>query len=82
MVKSIQIKIVMVFMILGIIVITGLGLTFIYKLNAINSEIATTEMSTNEVQQLLDGEMRQIREIISASLMIFTVLIILVGALL
>ncbi len=80
MVKSIQIKIVMVFMILGIIVITGLGLTFIYQLNYINNEIATTSMSPEEVQQLLVEQVNQIRQIIYASLIVFTILIIILGA--
>ena len=80
MVKSIQIKIVMVFMILGIVVITGLGLTFIYKLNYLHSEITTVNISTEEIQQLLGEQMKQTREIIYVSLVIFTILIILLGA--
>ncbi len=80
MVKSIQIKIVMVFMILGIIVITGLGLTFIYQLNYINLQITTTSMSPEEVQQLLVGQVNQIRQIIYVSLIVFTILIIILGA--
>lgn len=80
MVKSIQIKIVMVFMILGIIVITGLGLTFIHKLDYIHSEIATVNLSTSEVQELLAEQMNQTRDIIYVSLLIFTILIIILGA--
>ncbi len=80
MVKSIQIKIVMVFMILGIIIITSLGLTFIHKLNAINSQIMTTNMTTEAVQHLLTEQMHQIRQIIYVSLVIFTILIFLLGA--
>lgn len=79
MVKSIQIKIVMVFMILGIIVITGLGLTFIDQLNYINSEMTTVNMTQEEVQQLLTEQVNQIREIIYVSLVIFTGLIAILG---
>jgi len=79
MVKSIQIKIVMVFMILGILVITGLGLTFMYKLNYINSEITSVNMDGQQVQQLLADQTNQIREIIYYSLLIFTGLIIILG---
>ncbi len=80
MVKSIQIKIVMVFMILGIIVITGLGLAFIYKLNFINTEITKTSLEVEQVQSLLVAQVNQTRQIIYVSLAIFTVLIIILGA--
>ena len=80
MVKSIQIKIVMVFMILGIIVITGLGLTFLHQLNYINTEITSVNMSSENIQQLLSEQMNQIRQIIYISLIIFTGLIIILGA--
>lgn len=80
MVKSIQIKIVMVFMILGIIVITGIGFTFIYKLDFINSEIVNASMTNEDVLQLLTTQMEQTREIIYGLLIIFTVLIIILGA--
>lgn len=80
MVKSIQIKIVMVFMILGIVVISGLGLTFMYKLNYINEEISNVNLSTEEFQQLLSNEIYETKEIIYMSLAIFTILIIILGA--
>ncbi len=79
MVKSIQIKIVMVFMIVGIIVITGLGLIFIGKLNYINSEILLVNMTSEEIHNLLTGEINQIREIIYGSLVVFTGLIALLA---
>ena len=67
MIKSIQIKIVMVFMILGIVVITGLGLTFIGQLNYVNSQVETTNMTSVQIQQLLTSQMEQIRKIIYVS---------------
>lgn len=79
MVKSIQIKIVMVFMIVGIVVITGLGLIFLDKLDYINSEILSVNMTSQEIHNLLTEQMRQIREIIYLSLVIFTGLIILLA---
>lgn len=79
MIKSIQIKIVMVFMILGIVVITGLGLTFISQLNYVNSQVETTNMTSVQIQQLLTSQMEQIRKIIYVSLVIFTVLIIILA---
>lgn len=79
MVKSIQIKIVMVFMIVGIVVITGLGLGFISKLNYINSEILSIDMTSEEIQQLLTTQMEQTREIIYISLVVFTGLIVILA---
>ena len=77
MVKSIQIKVVMVFMIFGIIIITGLGLMFIYKLNYVNETVM--DMPTENIQQLLLDQTYQIREIIYISLAIFTVMVTAVG---
>ena len=76
MVKSIQIKIVMVFMIVGIVVITGLGLIFIERLNYINMEISSVNMTSEEIHNLLTGQMDQIRKIIYISLVVFTGLIV------
>ena len=70
----------MVFMMLGIVVITGLGLTFIQKLNEINSEIGTLQMSNMEIQQLLTQQMHEIRNIIYVALIVFTGLIVVLGA--
>lgn len=66
----------MVFMILGIVVITGLGLTFIYKLDYINTQIEAVDMTSLQIQQLLTEQMEQIRKIIYVSLVIFTILIV------
>ena len=71
--KNIQIKIVMVFMIFGIILITGLGLIFICKLNYINDAIQG--MPTENIQQLLIEQTYQIRTIIYISLTIFTLML-------
>jgi len=79
MVKSIQIKIVMIFMILGIAIITGLGLTFIYKLNYINTKIEEINLTSTEIQQLLISHIEQTREIIYISLVIFAMLIIILA---
>lgn len=79
MVKSIQIKIVMIFMILVIAIITGLGLIYIYKLNYINMQIEEINLSNEEVQQLLTTQIEQIREIIYIALVIFAILIIIIA---
>lgn len=79
MVKSIQIKVVMVFMILGIIVITGLGSIFIYKLNYLNLEMTEINMTGEEIHGLLIEQIKQIQEIILVSLIIFTGLVVILG---
>lgn len=77
MVKSIQIKIVMIFMIFGIIIITGLGVTFVYKLNYINDAI--NGMPKENIQQLVSNQTYQIREVIYVSLIAFSVMVIIIG---
>ena len=80
MIKSIQIKIVMVFMILGIIFIAGLGLTFMYKLNYINEQIVSGNIDNTQIEQLLVEQTSQIKGIIYISLAVFTILICILGA--
>ena len=70
MVKSIQIKIVMIFMIFGIIIITGLGLIFISMLNYINEVIPY--LPKDNIQELLLNQTYQVREIIYIALAFFT----------
>ena len=77
MVKSIQIKLVMIFMVFGIIIITGLGLIFIYKLNFINNDI--NGMPKEEIQLLVSNQTYQIREIIYISLAFFSFIVITIG---
>lgn len=82
MVKSIQIKLVMVFMILGIIVITGLGSIFIYKLNYLSLQLTEMNRTNEEIHQLLTEQIQQIQQIIYISLIIFTGLIVILGVVL
>lgn len=82
MVKSIQIKLVMVFMILGIIVITGLGSIFIYKLNYLSLQLTEMNRTSEEIHQLLTEQIQQIQQIIYISLIIFTGLIVILGVVL
>ncbi len=79
MVKSIQTKIVMIFMILGIILITGFGSIFIYRLNDIDSKISESNLSKNEINVLLIEQIKEIQEFIYISLAVFIVLIILLN---
>ena len=77
MLKSIQIKIVMAFMILGIIIISALGFTFIQKLEYLNESIDT--LSITDVQNLILEQENQTKTIIYEYLIAFSVLIIILG---
>ena len=79
MLKSIQIKIVMIFMILGILIITSLGLFFIYNLNSINNAISTEVMSVEEVKLLTIDTMNHTKHVIYYSIAVFMVIIFILG---
>lgn len=80
MLKSIQIKIVMIFMLLGILIITSLGLFFIYSLENINDAVSTSAMTAEQVKQLTVNQMNYTRNVIYWSLGIFTIIICILGA--
>ena len=80
MVKSIQIKIIMAFALLGIIVIGGVSGVFIYKLDYINTQIYETGISIDEVQSLFNEQLIQMRDVMCAMLIIFAISIITLSA--
>ena len=51
MAKNIQFKIVLIFFIIGITIISGLGIYYINSLNTIQAQIG--EVTVNEIQQFL-----------------------------
>lgn len=69
MLKSIQIKIVMIFTILGIIVITGLGLFSLYKLDAVSSYLN----ADLEAQKYVIEQAEQLKNAIYCSLGAFII---------
>ncbi len=69
MLKSIQIKIVMIFTILGIIVITGLGLFSLYKLDAVSSYLN----ADLEAQKYVVEQAEQLKNAIYCSLGAFII---------
>lgn len=79
MLRSIQIKVVMIFMILGIVVITALGVSFLYELEVINTEIANSEANIEEMRFLVLEQMNQTKLIIYISLAVFSVLMVILG---
>jgi len=79
MLKSIQIKIVMIFMILGIVVITSLGVSFLYQLELINTSITGNGAKIEEIELLVVDQMNQTKIIIYISLAAFSILVMILG---
>ena len=80
MLRSIQIKIVMIFMILGILIIASLGLFFVYNLNIIDNTIMIDTMTVQDVKVLVENQMNYTKNVIFIFLAVFTVIIFLLGA--
>ena len=80
MLRSIQIKIVMIFMILGILIIASLGLFFVYNLNIIDNTIMIDTMTVQDVKVLIENQMNYTKNVILIFLAVFTVIIFLLGA--
>ena len=80
MLRSIQIKIVMIFMILGILIIASLGLFFVYNLNIIDNTIMIDTMTVQDVKVLVENQMNYTKNVILIFLAVFTVIIFLLGA--
>ena len=74
MIKNIQLKIVLIFFILGIVIITGLGLFFSGCLESINGIINEPELT-----DIIMHEISNIKTILLISLLAFGVISILVG---
>ena len=79
MLRSIQIKIVMIFMILGILIITSLGLFFVYNLNIINNAITTEIMTIEDVKTLTLNQMNYTKNIICIFLVLFIIAVFAIG---
>jgi len=79
MLRSIQTKIVMIFMILGILIITSLGLFFIYNLNTINNQITSELMTIEEVQTLTANQLSYAKNVIYCFLVVFLVVLFALG---
>ena len=80
MLRSIQIKIVMIFMILGILIIGSLGFFFIYNLNIIDNTIMIDTMTVQDVKILVENQMNYTKNVIFVFLAVFTVIIFALGA--
>lgn len=80
MLRSIQIKIVMIFMILGILIIGSLGFFFIYNLNIIDNTIMIDTMTVQDVKILVENQMNYTKNVIFVFLAVFTIIIFALGA--
>ena len=80
MLRSIQIKIVLIFLVLGIVIITALGTFFTKQVERLGDKIQYIEGITNEsVERIMQEEISQIRTITIYSIGIFGVISIIVG---
>lgn len=80
MLKNIQIKTVMIFAILGIIVITSLGMFFIYRLEYIGNIIIENETNVNEeIINIINVQVEDTKTAIYYSLGIFSIISVVVG---
>ena len=75
--KNIQFKIVLIFFIIGIIIISGLGIFYINFLNTIQSHIG--EVSVNEAQQIINNIRTNTSTILIISGILFTIITILIA---
>lgn len=79
MLRSIQTKIVMIFMILGILIITSLGVFFIYEINSINIAITNEMMTIEDVKTLALDQMNYARNVIILFSIIFVLAVFALG---
>ena len=80
MLKNIQIKTVMIFAILGIIVITSLGMFFIYRLEYIGEVIVENQIEIDESMiNLMNVQVKDTKEVIGYSLGIFSIISVILG---
>lgn len=77
MAKNIQFKIVLIFFIIGITIISGLGIFYINSLNTIQAQIG--EVTVNEIQQIINNTRTNINTVLIISGMVFTIITIFIA---
>ena len=75
MLKSVQIKIVLIFMILGVLIIGLQGTLFLTELHRISSEIA----NNGDVQELLGTLTTQVKQLTAFLIVVFGIISVIVG---
>ena len=76
MLRSIQIKIILIFSLLGIISISALGIFFITKLDTVSQKVPTNEANTH---MLIQEEMEQTKTVVIYSIGAYIVIAVIVG---
>ena len=77
MAKNIQFKIVLIFFIIGITIISGLGIFYINFLNTIQAQIG--EVTVNEIQQIINNTRTNINTVLIISGIVFTIITIFIA---
>ena len=77
MAKNIQFKIVLIFFIIGITIISGLGIFYINSLNTIQAQIG--EVTVNEIQQIINNKRTNINTVLIISGIVFTIITIFIA---
>lgn len=75
--KNVNLKIVIIFFVLGIILIIGLGISYIYMLNQL--ETIGNMQENIELIESINNQLRQTKVLLIVSLSVYTVISILVG---
>lgn len=75
--KNVNLKIVIIFFVLGIILIIGLGMSYIYMLNQL--ETIGNMQENVELIESINNQLRQTKVLLIVSLSVYTVISILVG---
>lgn len=80
MLKHIQTKIILIYLVIGIIMILGLGGIFLFSLNAIEGQIQAQEIQNlTEIATLLQDQIWQMKVILGIFLLVFCIIMALVG---
>ena len=79
MLKNIQIKIVLAFTIIGLIFITSLGVTFIYNLQNIETELAQV-VENSQIKNIVESGVYQTKTIIIGCITVFILIMTILGA--
>lgn len=77
MAKNIQFRIVLIFFIIGITIISGLGIFYINSLNTIQAQIG--EVTVNEIQQIINNTRTNINTVLIISGIVFTIITIFIA---
>lgn len=78
MLKNIQIKIVLAFMIIGLCGISILGISYVYSLENMNKEI-TQDLGIEEISNIINSQMHQTRTMTIISIIVFFILVLILG---